>query len=399
MSVSALNNTNYYIPTISTKPASNEAASASSASAPAQVQQVDENNTKIQATPDSYAANQQNTSSNNSAQNNASSNAPVYTGEEMLSALNQDKQAQNSQTALSSQTAQSNQTAQSAQKQQAANTGEKVLTEEEQKQVEELKARDTEVKTHEQAHIAAGGSYVRGGASYDYQTGPDGKKYAVGGEVSIDTSAVEGDPQATINKAQVILKAALAPAEPSGQDKAVASQARQMMASARKELMSEKINTNSENTAAATTTENSTTAANNNKNVTESSNQESSTIDASALSQTSNTVEAAANTNAGTNADTGTNADKPAPEAAQVQAPTSAPASSENSKTENKAPVTVDTAPKMNTQSLKSDSVNIPQVNVAGSGLYQAFSNAGMSPIKNANALMQVAGSLISMMA
>lgn len=330
MSVSALNNTNYYIPTISTKPASNEAANVSSASALAQVQQVDENNTQIQATPDSYAANQQNTSSNNSAQNNASSNAPVYTGEEMLSALNQDKQAQNSQTAKSSQTTQS------AQKQQTTNTGEKVLTEEEQKQVEELKARDTEVRAHEQAHIAAGGSYVRGGARYDYQTGPDGKKYAVGGEVSIDTSAVEGDPQATINKAQVILKAALAPAEPSGQDKAVASQARQMMASARKELMSEKINTNSENTtAAATTTENSTTAS----------------------------------------------------------------ASSENSKTENKTPVTVDTAPKMNTQSLKSDSVNIPQVNVAGSGLYQAFSNAGMSPIKNANALMQVAGSLISMMA
>lgn len=318
MSVSALNNTNYYIPTISTKPASNEAANVSSASALAQVQQVDENNTKIQATPDSYAANQQNTLSN----------TPVYTGEEMLSALNQDKQAQNSQTAKSSQTTQS------AQKQQTTNTGEKVLTEEEQKQVEELKARDTEVRAHEQAHIAAGGSYVRGGARYDYQTGPDGKKYAVGGEVSIDTSAVEGDPQATINKAQVILKAALAPAEPSGQDKAVASQARQMMASARKELMSEKINTNSENTA-ATTTENSTTAS----------------------------------------------------------------ASSENSKTENKAPITVDTAPKMNTQSLKSDSVNIPQVNVAGSGLYQAFSNAGMSPIKNANALMQVAGSLISMMA
>lgn len=380
MSVSALNNTNYYIPTISTKPASNEAASASSASALAQVQQVDENNTQIQATPDSYEVNQQNTSSNNSAQNNASSNAPVYTGEEMLSALNQDKQAQNSQTA------------QSAQKQQTTNTGEKVLTEEEQKQVEELKARDTEVRAHEQAHIAAGGSYVRGGARYDYQTGPDGKKYAVGGEVSIDTSAVEGDPQATINKAQVILKAALAPAEPSGQDKAVASQARQMMASARKELMSEKINTNSENTADATT-ENSTTAANNNKNATESSNQESSTIDASALSQTSNTAETAADTNAGTNADT------PALEMAQTQAPTSSPASSENSKTENKAPVTVDTVPKMNTQSLKSDSVNIPQVNVAGSGLYQAFSNAGMSPIKNANALMQVAGSLISMMA
>lgn len=387
MSVSALNNTNYYVPTISTKPASNEAANVSSASTVTQVQQVDENNTKIQATPDSYASNQENTSSNNSSQNNASSNAPVYTGEEMLSAMNQDKQAQSSQTAQTSQT------------EQAANTGEKVLTEEEQKQVEELKARDAEVKAHEQAHIAAGGSYVRGGASYDYQTGPDGKKYAVGGEVSIDTSAVDGDPQATINKAQVILKAALAPAEPSGQDKAVASQARQMMASARKELMSEKINTNSESTTAATTTANSTEKTNNNENTTKSSSQENSTVDTSAFFQTNNTAESAVNTNAGAN--NNTSAPETAPASAQTQAPVQAPenASSENSKTEKKAPVAIDAAPKMNTQSLKSDAVNIPQVNVAGSGLYQAFSNAGMSPIKNANALMQVAGSLISMIA
>lgn len=385
MSVSALNNTNYYVPSVSTKSASSEAANVSSASTVTQVQQVDENNTKIQATPDSYASNQENTSNNNSSQNNASDNAPVYTGEEMLSALNQDKQAQNSKSA------------QASQEEQAAGTNEKVLTEEEQKQVEELKARDMEVKTHEQAHIAAGGSYVRGAASYDYQTGPDGKKYAVGGEVSIDTSAVEGDPQATINKAQVIIKAALAPAEPSGQDKAVAAQARQMMASARKELMSEKINSNSENTGSTTTaaTENSAVQSD---NTAENSNQKASTIeDAAALSQTDNVVKSAANTGLDTNNNTTSQETTPAP--VPAPAPAQENTSAENTKKEDKAPVTVDTAPKINTQSLKSDSVNIPQINVAGSGLYQAFSNAGMSPIKNANALMQVAGSLISMIA
>lgn len=111
------------------------------------------------------------------------------------------------------------------------------LSEEEKDQVEELKKRDAEVKAHEQAHMAAGGSYVKGGASYEYQAGPDGGRYAVGGEVQIDSSPVKGDPQATIAKAQTIAAAALAPAEPSGQDRAVAAQANKMMAQAQAELM------------------------------------------------------------------------------------------------------------------------------------------------------------------
>ncbi|MDR3234413.1 MAG: hypothetical protein LBT46_12260 [Planctomycetaceae bacterium] len=111
----------------------------------------------------------------------------------------------------------------------------KVLTAEEQKQVEELKSRDKEVRTHEAAHVAAGGPYVTGGPSYTYQTGPDGKKYAIGGEVGISTSAVEGDPDATIQKMQTVAAAALAPAEPSGQDRKVAAAARQEIAKARME--------------------------------------------------------------------------------------------------------------------------------------------------------------------
>ena len=109
------------------------------------------------------------------------------------------------------------------------------LTEEERRQVTELKKRDAEVKAHEQAHIAAGGAYVSGGASYEYEQGPDHQNYAVGGEVSIDTSA-ENTPEATIRKMQIVKRAALAPQKPSGQDRSVAAQAAQAEARARIEL-------------------------------------------------------------------------------------------------------------------------------------------------------------------
>ncbi|MDH3503773.1 MAG: putative metalloprotease CJM1_0395 family protein [Nitrospirota bacterium] len=100
----------------------------------------------------------------------------------------------------------------------------------------ELQNRDREVRNHEQAHIAASGGLSRGGASFSYQRGSDGKLYAVGGEVSIDTSPVPSNPQATIQKAQQIRAAALAPADPSAQDRAVATSANSMEATARQEL-------------------------------------------------------------------------------------------------------------------------------------------------------------------
>jgi hypothetical protein len=113
-------------------------------------------------------------------------------------------------------------------------TGEE-LSEEELDEVRQLKARDQEVKTHEQAHVAAGGQYIRGGISYDYQRGPDGKNYAVGGHVNIDVSA-ESTPEATINKMRVVKRAALAPAEPSGADRAVAAEASNKEQQARSEI-------------------------------------------------------------------------------------------------------------------------------------------------------------------
>lgn len=115
--------------------------------------------------------------------------------------------------------------------------GSQTITDEQQRQVEELKKRDTEVKAHEAAHVAAGGQYVRGGASYTYQSGPDGKRYAVGGEVSIDVSPVSGDPAATVAKMRTIKRAAMAPANPSGADQAVAAAATSAEIKAQQELM------------------------------------------------------------------------------------------------------------------------------------------------------------------
>lgn len=118
-----------------------------------------------------------------------------------------------------------------------SNPTSKELTEEEKEKVEELQKRDKEVRAHEQAHVAAGATSAR----YEYETGPDGKKYAVGGNASIETSDVPNDPEATIRKAQKIQRAALAPSDPSPKDRQVAAEARQMEAKARQELMEEKL--------------------------------------------------------------------------------------------------------------------------------------------------------------
>lgn len=113
------------------------------------------------------------------------------------------------------------------------------LSPEELRQVDRLKARDREVRAHEQAHQAAAGGLASGGASYTFQRGPDGVDYAVGGEVPI--SLREGrTPEETIANARTIRAAALAPADPSPQDRAVAAAAGQMEARAQAELAQQK---------------------------------------------------------------------------------------------------------------------------------------------------------------
>jgi hypothetical protein len=112
------------------------------------------------------------------------------------------------------------------------------LSSSEQKEVEHLGDRDAEVRSHEQAHAAAGGG-LSGAPSYTYTLGPDGKRYATSGEVSINSSAISDDPQATILKMQTVKRAAMAPAQPSGQDRSVYGRASRTEQKAHAELRAE----------------------------------------------------------------------------------------------------------------------------------------------------------------
>lgn len=109
----------------------------------------------------------------------------------------------------------------------------------EQQELRELQARDQEVRAHEQAHATVGGRYA-GTPSYDYQQGPDGRRYAVGGEVQIDLAPIANDPQATIQKMQQVKAAALAPAEPSAADRSIASEATNRLLQAQADLIAER---------------------------------------------------------------------------------------------------------------------------------------------------------------
>ena len=124
------------------------------------------------------------------------------------------------------------------------------LSPEEEQTVQKLKKRDAEVKRHEAAHLAAAGQYAAGGPSYTYQNGPDGKRYAIGGEVPIDVSS-EKTPEQTVQKMRVVRQAALAPANPSGADHAIAATASMKEAEARRELNSEQSDQNSDSGAVA----------------------------------------------------------------------------------------------------------------------------------------------------
>ena len=108
----------------------------------------------------------------------------------------------------------------------------------EQQEIRKLAARDREVRAHEQAHAAVGGVHA-GHPHYQYTNGPNGVRYAVSGHVNIDISEIPNDPSATLQKMQTVARAALAPAEPSAADRAVAAEANQKAAAARAELAKE----------------------------------------------------------------------------------------------------------------------------------------------------------------
>ncbi len=148
------------------------------------------------------------------------------------------------------------------------------LTVAEEKIVQQLKVRDQEVKIHEMAHVANAGRYARGCPTYSYRQGPDGRRYAIGGEVPIDISK-EQTAEATLQKMQVVKRAAMAPAEPSSADHSIAAAAAALESQARQELQAEKIDTAQENAQ----------FANNNKPTVKASSPTESTIDNVPLDQ------------------------------------------------------------------------------------------------------------------
>jgi hypothetical protein len=105
------------------------------------------------------------------------------------------------------------------------------LSEEDQQVVQQLRQEDQRVRAHEQAHAAAGATNVR----YEYQTGPDGRQYAVAGTADISIQAQADDPDSKLVQAQKMRAAALAPADPSTQDMAVAAKASRVEMQARME--------------------------------------------------------------------------------------------------------------------------------------------------------------------
>ncbi len=125
------------------------------------------------------------------------------------------------------------------------------LTPQQLAEIQQLKNRDADVRAHEQAHLSVAGRYATGGASYTYQTGPDGVRYAIGGEVPIDISS-ESTPEATIQKMETIKRAALAPADPSSADRRIAAEAAAKELQAMQALQTQQRDkTSSENSAAS----------------------------------------------------------------------------------------------------------------------------------------------------
>lgn len=128
----------------------------------------------------------------------------------------------------------------------------KELSSQEKQEIRKLQQRDRQVRAHEMAHQSAGGQYA-GSASYSYQTGPDNKRYAVGGSVDIETSPAK-TPEETVKKADQIKRAATAPAQPSTADLQVAAKAARMKMEAQGKLNQK--NLNAENNDETTKKEN-----------------------------------------------------------------------------------------------------------------------------------------------
>lgn len=120
----------------------------------------------------------------------------------------------------------------------------------ERQKLDQLKKLDGEVRSHEKSHLAAAAGLASSGAQYGYAIGPDGQRYAVSGEVKIENSK-GSSAQESLLQAQQIQAAALAPAKPSSQDRAVAANAARAEVQAREEIAQEAEQASAENNKTA----------------------------------------------------------------------------------------------------------------------------------------------------
>ncbi len=58
----------------------------------------------------------------------------------------------------------------------------------------QMRLLDAEVRSHEQAHLAALGAYAAGPVTFGYATGPNGHTYAVSGAIRVNLDPVLGGP-------------------------------------------------------------------------------------------------------------------------------------------------------------------------------------------------------------
>ena len=99
------------------------------------------------------------------------------------------------------------------------------LSAEDKELLQKLQARDAKVRSHETAHIMAAGGQAHGTPTYIYQTGPDGRRYAIGGSVNISMLKT-GDAEHDARQARTAYRAAMATGEPSPHDMQAAMRAR-----------------------------------------------------------------------------------------------------------------------------------------------------------------------------
>ena len=99
----------------------------------------------------------------------------------------------------------------------------------EEKLLGDLERIDKEVHEHEMQHYLMAQPYARS-PEYFYVIGPDGRRFAVSGLTAFDATPIAGDNDATIRKLDALVRAALAPREPSEEDRRVAATLEQLIA-------------------------------------------------------------------------------------------------------------------------------------------------------------------------